>query len=266
MPLFQGETSLTSTHTGGQQSDVTFDAKVAHPAYPLQHPKVLFDEAHNNFHTTGGRYKPFADLVISDGYIVTPNHGKFTTPLLGNCDILVIANAMAGGMGDTDEAKSAFSEDECNAVEDWVSSGRSLSLITDHEPFGSASNMLARRFEVDMGNRVTDDLANRTNEGLLFMRDRNRLGEHAITNGRDASERVNRVLTFTGQSLKGPPGSVAFLKFADTAVEYDGGEKVSAAGRTAQGIALTHGKGRVVVTGEAAQLAGLPAFELHGLA
>jgi len=28
-----------------------FDAKVAHPAYTKNGPKVLFDEAHKNFHT-----------------------------------------------------------------------------------------------------------------------------------------------------------------------------------------------------------------------
>ena len=104
-----------------------------------------------------------------------------------------------------------------------------------------------------MSNRVTGDPANESEDGLLFARNKGGLGDHAITNGRDESERVNRVLTFTGQSLKGPPGSVAFLKFADTAVENDDGKEISAAGR-AQGLALIRGKGRVVVTGEAAQL------------
>ena len=54
---------------------------------------------------------------------------------------------------------------------------------------------------------------------------------------------------------------VAFLKFADTAIDVDEDDKVSAAGR-AQGVAFTYGKGRVVVLGEAAQLSaqvyGLP--------
>jgi hypothetical protein len=192
---------------------------------------------------------------------VTPNQEKFTPALLAKYNILVIANATADGEGETDAAESAFTKDECQAVADWVEGGGSLLLITDHEPFGSASDLLAGRFGVDMSNRVTFDPANRAEQGLLFARDQDQLGDHAITNGRDASERVNRVLTFTGQSLKGPPGSVAFLKFADTAIENDGENQISAAGR-AQGLALTQGKGRVVVTGEAAQLsaqmAGFP--------
>lgn len=71
--------------------------------------------------------------------------------------------------------------------------------------------------------------------------------------GRDDSERVDRVLTFTGQSLLGPADSVALLKFADSAVERSNGQTISAAGR-AQGIALKFGRGRVVVMGEAGQL------------
>ena len=156
-------------------------------------------------------------------------------------------------MGRPDAAKSAFTEAECKAVDDWVDGGGSLLLITDHPPFGSAADLLARRFGVDMSKGVTVDRMNRSERGLLFARENHLLGDHPITNGRDESERVNRVLTFTGQSLKGPPGTIAFLNFADTAVDKSEAKDVSAAGR-AQGIALPHGKGRVVVLGEAAQL------------
>jgi hypothetical protein len=242
-----------SAPRGAQRNDPSFDATIEDPAYVAEHPRVLFDEAHHNFHTAGGRYKPFAELITSDGYRVTPNGEKFMPALLAKYDILVIANAMAEGGGGADGAESAFTEDECKAVEDWVTGGGSLLLITDFGSFGSASNLLAARFGVDMSNRVTLDPANEADQGLLFSREKHSLGDHAITNGRNAVERVNRVLTFTGQSLQGPPESVAFLKFADSAVENDGGQEISAAGR-AQGIALTHGKGRVVVTGEAAQL------------
>ena len=257
VPPATGEIALVtdqeSAPTEGQRNDPSFDTTVEDPAYVSGHPRVLFDEAHNNFHTAGGRYKAFVDLITNDGYRVTPCGEPFTPPLLAKYDILVIANAMAEGGGDADGAKSAFTEDECKAVEEWVTGGGSLLLITDFGPFGSASNLLATRFGVDMSNRVTVDPANELEHGLLFSREKHLLGDHAITNGRNESERVDRVVTFSGQSLQGPPGSVAFLKFADTAVENDGGQEISAAGR-AQGVALTHGKGRVVVTGEAAQL------------
>jgi hypothetical protein len=239
---------------GGQQADPGFKTKVDRPAYAAEtHPRVLFDEAHDNFHTTGGRYKPFADLIASDGYRVTPNRERFTKAVLDGADILIIANAMAGGGG---AEGSAFSDAECDAVRDWVRAGGSLLLITDHAPFGAASEPLSKRFGVDMSKGFTSDPSN--SEGgeswLVFSRQNKLLGDHPVTNGRDASERVNRVQTFTGQSLKGPAGSVALYKLAPTAVDQTrDGETKSAAGR-AQGLALAFGRGRVVVLGEAAEL------------
>jgi hypothetical protein len=255
---------------GGQRADPDFDTKVARPSYTTEHPRVLFDEAHNNFHTAGGRYKPFAEVISNDGYKVVPNRDKFTGDVLAKADILIIANALgSGGLGQAGAAGPAFTEAECDAVRDWVHAGGSLLLITDHAPFGSAAEPLARRFGVDMSKGFTSDPSN--SEGgetsLVFTRKNNLLGDHPITRGRDDSERVNRVRTFTGQSLKGPAGSVALLKLADTAAdEGDDGKSTSAAGR-AQGVALAFGKGRVVVLGEAAmlsaQLAGTDRFGMN---
>jgi hypothetical protein len=242
----------------GQRADPKFDVKVARPAYTQVHPTVLIDEAHHNFHTAGGRYKPFAQLMANDGYHVVPNRAKFTNDALKGCNVLVIANALgAEDMGSSDAAKSAFTDAECDAVRDWVEHGGSLLLITDHAPMGSAALSLGKRFGVGMSTTTTIDPVNKAADqgpaSLMFTRENKLLAEHPITHGRDDSERVNRVQTFTGQSLKGPEGSVAFLKLGDTAVDSGESGEVSAAGR-AQGIAFAHGKGRVVVLGEAAEL------------
>ena len=160
-------------------------------------------------------------------------------------------------MGQPGAANSAFTDAECDAVRDWVGAGGSLLLITDHAPFGSAAECLAKRFGVDMSKGVTSDPAN--SEGgetsLVFSRKNHLLGDHPITRGRDDSERVNRVQTFTGQSLKGPDGSVADPQAGRHGGRPlgDDGKPISAAGR-AQGLAFAFGKGRVVVMGEAAEL------------
>ena len=93
------------------------------------------------------------------------------------------------------------------------------------------------------------------NQGLIvYTRESGRLVDHEITRGRNKDERINKVIAFTGQSLKGPPDSIAFMKLADSAQDVMQGETpVSAAGR-AQGIALKFGKGRVIVMGEAGML------------
>jgi hypothetical protein len=245
-----------------QVADPNFDAKVARPAYTKNGPKVLFDEAHNNFHTASGRYKPFADLITNDGYQITPNKEKFSAATLKGFDVLVISNALgAARMNMPEAANPAFTTEECDAVRDWVKSGGHLLLIADHAPMGSANQILAERFGVNMSKMFTVDNENYDQESnnrgfIVYTRDSGRLADHAITRGRNDSERVNKIIAFTGQSLKGPPDSVAFMKLADSAVDAMPGvnnEPASAAGR-AQGIAMSFGKGRVVVLGEAAML------------
>jgi len=251
---------------GEQMADPSFNATVGRPAYKSKGkksgPKVLFDEAHNNFHTASGRYKPFADLVTNDGYQVVPNKQKFSADVLQGYRILVISNARGSAQSaDAAASNPAFTEAESDAVRDWVRGGGSLLLIADHAPMGSANQILGQRFGVDMSKMFTIDSENFDKESqrpghIVYTRESGRLADHPITRGRDASERINIVITFLGQSLKGPADSIAFMKLANTAQDTMRGENitpVSAAGR-AQGIAMKFGKGRVVVLGEAAML------------
>lgn len=247
---------------GVQTADADFDASVPKPAYSKQGPKVLFDEAHNNFHTAMGRYKPFVDLITNDGYQVTPNKQKFTPETLEGYRILIIANALGHQrMGAPEASNPAFTDMESDAVRDWVKGGGSLLLIADHSPMGAANQILGQRFNVDMSKGFTRDPENydkdSNNEGfIVYTRESGRLTDHPITRGRNANEQLNRVIAFTGQSLKGPEEGVAFLKLADTAKDQMPGsnnQPTSAAGR-AQGIALKFGKGRVIILGEAAML------------
>lgn len=252
-----------------QRSDADFNVRVARPAYVKRHPKVLFDEVHNNPDTSTGRYRPFADLITSDGYNVTPGTQAFSRNVLRRYEVCVIVNA--SGPQDKREA-SAFTEEECNAVRDWVRSGGALLLITDHAPFSTAVAQLSKRFGVDLTNGYTVEKVHYNKESddqteIVFSRDDGLIGDHAIANGRNEAERINRVITFAGTSIKGPNRSVAFLKLADTAIDVLPPERkpeasdsppadhrpVSAAGR-AQGIAFEFGKGRVVVLSEAAML------------
>ncbi len=243
-----------------QMGDPEFNTTVANPAYKQNGPRVMFDEAHNNFHTTDGRYKPFVDLMTNDGYRIIRNRQPFTKTSLNSFQILVIANALgAEELDDKGADDSAFTEEECQAVQEWVKDGGSLLLIADHAPAGGAAAALANRFGVDMSKGFTYDPNNslpNIPSLLVFSRDNKLLAMHPITEGRDQNERVNKVWSFTGQSLKGPANSAAILMLSDTATDKPSREaetSVSAAGR-AQAVALKFGKGRVVVQGEAAML------------
>lgn len=243
-----------------QMADPEFNTSVEKPAYKDNGPRVMFDEAHHNFHTTDGRYKPFVDLMTNDGYRIIRNRQPFTRTLLSSFKVLVIANALgAEELDDEGADASAFTEEECQAVQEWVKDGGALLLIADHAPAGGAAAALSNRFGVEMNKGFTYDPNNSVPNIpslLIFSRENKLLATHPITEGRDPNERVNKVWAFTGQSLKGPANSAAILMLSDTATDKPSREaetSVSAAGR-AQAVALKFGKGRVVVQGEAAML------------
>ena len=243
-----------------QQADPEFDTSVAKPAYKKDGPRVMFDEAHHNFHTSDGRYKPFVDLLLNDGYNVIRNRQPFGKTRLSGFKVLVIANALGAEEDDDKGASdSAFTEEEIAAVADWVKDGGALLLVADHAPFGAAASALSKRFGVEMSMGYTFDPKNSFPGNpsiLLFSRENKLLNTHPITEGRGENERLKLVRSFTGQSLKGPEGSVAILSLSDSAYDspsFNSGLSVSAAGR-AQAVALKLGKGRVVVQGEAAML------------
>jgi len=78
--------------------------------------------------------------------------------------------------------------------------------------------------------------------------------DHPITQGRDSTEAIHRIVTFTGQALLGTEGSAVLLALAATAQDrMPEGRDVPAAGR-AQAIARRIARGRVVVLGEAGML------------
>jgi hypothetical protein len=258
-----------------QVSDPDFEASVENPAYTRPGPTVAIDEAHGNFHTADGRYKPFADLLRSDGYEVLPFTSTFDLRSLEGIDVLVISNARnlpAVQRGDT--SQPAFMADEINAVRAWIEGGGALLLVADHAPFGQAAESLAQRFGIDMGKGYAFDRANdELTTTLTFSRDNQLLGDHPITRGRGPSEAVSHLATFTGQSLSVPQGAVPLMKLSDTAREaatpddltaenaagrspgsaQPGSRSASRAGRV-QGLAMTVGMGRIVVLGEAAML------------
>lgn len=262
-----------SPGAGSPEEDVdrAFDPRVSSPAYVDSHPVVLFDEAHHNYHTADGRYRPLADLLRSDGYDVRRNRARLTKEAIEKASVLVVA----GAMGDDERgAAAAFTGEEVGIVAEWVRDGGGLLLVTDHFPFATSVENLAKTFGVGMGGGIVED-PDRSDPSfdpshILYVREAGLAGGHPITEGRRGNERVRRVLTFTGQSLAGPSGSVSFLRLgdaskeaqpsvsvsyrgSDTIVSVEYGDPVGVAGRS-QGLALEVGRGRAVVLGDAAML------------
>jgi hypothetical protein len=240
-----------------QRVDQSYTPKVRSPAYPANGPVVAVDQAHNDFHTLGDKYAPFGKLLTADGYRVEPFTTPFTAQSLAGVNVLVIANARLTGT-----ETSAFTPAEIAAVRQWVENGGSLFLIADHAPFGSAAFHLAEAFGVNLGLGYVAAPDGRVLSTQITYRWHD-LGKHPILEGRDRSERVGMVESFTGESLSVPSGAAPLLLLPPKSLEVEGpdqlralnhGESVlarSAKGR-AQAVALEVGRGRVVVAGEAA--------------
>ena len=246
-------------------ADPNFKAQVDRPAYEKNTPRIMFDEAHNNFHTSTSRYKPFADLLMNDGYRLVVNRQPFTKKTLESFKLIVIANALGDDIDEADAEQPAFTDDECNIIRDWVRSGGGLLLIADPGPFAKSAASLAKQFGVEMTGQITEDPSNKAEEFrsnmILYSRENRLLQEHPITMGRDSQEKLNRVVVFSGQSLKGPADSIGFLKLADSARDSKGSDGTtqveSSVHGTAQALALKLGNGKVVVLGEADMLSAL---------
>ncbi|MEX2177580.1 MAG: DUF4350 domain-containing protein [Gemmatimonadaceae bacterium] len=258
---------LAGAAAAQQVPDTAFDVSVPRPAHAAPGPRVVIDEAHNNFHTSTGRYLPFANLLRNDGLRVTAGTAPFSAQSLRSADLLIISNALPPRTTvRSDTASSAFTAAEADAVRDWVHAGGALLLIADHAPFGGAAEILASRFGVDFGKGYAYDTVHYFTSRalshpsiLLFTHGNGLLGDHAIMRGRDTTERIATVVAFTGQSMSIPAGAVALLRLSPTAREAPDREQVAAragvsvAGR-AQGIAMQVGRGRVVILGEAAMM------------
>jgi len=237
--------------------DPLFDPSIAEPTYRTTHPRVVVDELHFNYHTINGRYRPFAALIRSDGYVVVAGTEKFTRAFLARVDVLVIANAR-GGESPPQAAADAFTAAECDVVTEWVKAGGRMLLIADHEPFGQSARTLALQFGVRMGlGHVFDHEQSLIDPTFIsFTPDHGLVRDHPITRGRNPDEQVRHVLTFDGQSLLAPTGAVALLTLGPDARESDNAQQLEAGigrqvGGRAQGIALIHGQGRVGIMGEA---------------
>jgi hypothetical protein len=255
-----------------QVPDRAFNPRLDKPEYVAgRGPLVVIDAAHLNFHTAEGGYAPFANLLRADGYRVSSNQEAFTAESLARGNVLVISNAMHK-QSEADWAPlptlSAFSDAEIAAVELWVRGGGSLLLIADHMPLAGHAESLAAAFGVRFQNGFAMDATG--NGQVTFRRSDRSLPAGRIADGRSASERVDTVITFTGQafrldpSIKGEPLLVFRegynLLLPEVAFKFSDRTPRIPAVNLLQGAIVYHGQGRVAVLGEAAmfsaQLAG----------
>lgn len=244
-----------------QARDESWRPSVADPLHPQgEGPRVVIDGGHGNFHRIDGRFAPFAELLGADGFRVSGSEGAITSETLAATDILVIANAIAGG----EDAEwhlpvpSAFAPAEIAALERWVRDGGSLLLIADHMPFPGAAERLAEAFGIVFVNGFARTA---TDEGTMtFSRGDSSLADHPVTAGRGEGEAVPAVTSFAGQGFRAVVPVEPLMRLPDDGFVLLPSEAWAFAADTPrissrgllQGAVLRHGRGRVAVFGEAA--------------
>jgi len=252
-----------------QVADSSFSPELKHPEYKTgKGPVVFVDSGHNNFHTAGGRYMPFAKLLTRDGYVVKSYNGEFELARLKKARILVIANALnsINVMNWYLPTPSAFTPGEIDVLRSWVKGGGSLFLIADHMPMGGAASDLAAAFGFKFTNGFAMDTVHPGPS--FFYRNDSTLLSNRLTNGRDGDETVNKIVTFTGQAFRIPAEATSILRMdnrytlmeSDTAWVFNSGTRYTSIAGWSQGAFMKYGLGRLVMFGEAAmftaQLAG----------
>ncbi|MFZ1806146.1 MAG: hypothetical protein WAU36_02935 [Cyclobacteriaceae bacterium] len=244
-----------------QIADKSYQPLISNPAYPSGSGSIVFiDEGHHNFHTKDGRYASFAKLLERDGYQVKAYGGLFERKELDKSKVLVISNAL----NQVNVGRwilpnpSAFTVGEIKTLKKWVEEGGSLFLIADHMPLAGAAADLASEF----GFTFTNGFVMKNNGGIpsLFTLDKGTLRSSVITEGRNTAEDVTEVATFTGQAFLIPNGAKPILQFQDdhtnilpdTAWRFHDNTKKQKVDGWFQAAYMKVGKGRVVVSGEAA--------------
>jgi hypothetical protein len=225
--------------------DESFDPAIAKPAFATgKGPTVVVDQRHRNVVSLESYFRPVGRLLAKDGYVVKPGNELFTDASLAGTKVLVIANAQAEDHSPV--GSPAFTDAEVAAIEAWVKKGGGLLLIADRAPFGGPVLSLARAFKVTLDdNTVLRKGDDGKPDGVLTIDvagngDR----KHPVFAG------VSRVVYVVGESLDGPGVVLRAPKGTYSGPTNQAVDGPSAAGKPII-LAFPHGKGRVVVIGDA---------------
>lgn len=258
-----------------QSPDRAFRPPVPRPAYAAGGgPRLCLDEAHHNFHTLDDRFWAFGELARRDGYRVAPSREVITAEALAKCDLFVISNAQSSGM-EWDKyptpTPSAFTDAEIAVMQHWVEGGGQLLLIADHMPLAGAAMKLAAAFgasftdgfayPVTPAGAADSTVARIRGAPTLFVPRDGTLPAHPITRGRDSTERVTQVRSFTGQAFRVEgAGTEPVMVLPATFIvllpryawRFDATTEQRSVAGWLQGATRRVGQGRVAFFGEAA--------------
>jgi len=252
---------VTTISFGQMLNDSIFDASISNPKYKKQRgPSILIDAGHYNFIVEMNLIKPFVDLSSNDGYRSKIDSGVFTPEYLANYQVLLISPALPFKFGSKKEVttESTFTNQELATLKDWVASGGSLIILSEHAPIDKSMTPLFNTFGIQSSIGAVYDPVNCDTtvklsnfETILKYTKSNLLlnTSHPITKGRTKNEQVNNIETYTGCALYGPSYTNIF-KLGSTAGIRKWNGISPAGGGDSQCLAGKFGKGKIVALGD----------------
>lgn len=258
--------SCVSAHAqwSGQRADTDFAFANATPAYPAGKGPVIVFSSENSEFVQHDLHLALDRLAQGDGFRTRVAEGRLTPDLLEGAGLLVLINPYVPEFRDRPamDPPSAYSDEEINAVVDWVKGGGALLILADHAPFGGGSSSLAAAFGFTFLNGHVADAAQAENDyvhvEIDFTPDNGLNTTHAITDGGTGRPAIGLFHAFGGQAFIPADDAVTLLRIPQgwTAIfsyrirqELRSAPRIDAGGM-AQGAVLEYGKGRVAVFGE----------------
>lgn len=246
-----------------------FAGTVAPPLFAEDGPAVIVDAAHWNDATATTRLRALVGLLTADGYRLLPDGNATRAETLAPAKVAVVVNPLGvpgamrvaadriglGGLTFFDDDGLILQELETTVQ--WVENGGSLLLAADEAPRARGASALAERFGVTMRGRPVVDVGHAEPQSpgwLVFSRENGLIGSHPIVDGLAGLPAVNRVVAFGSQALDAPADAAILLRLSGSAAEVARAGDPPTSGTPAEGravaVALTRGRGRVVVIGD----------------
>ena len=240
-------------------NDPTFDPAIKRPRWPSgEGPAILLDGAHHNVFVNHDFMLPFEGLMRADGFRVETGRSRWTPEVLSGFEIVVVVTALPFDFMEKTEVTDevTFSQQEIQALRDWVDAGGSALILGEHAPFDQAVGPLLKAFGIEASVGTTIDPMNTHSSGrmgwIVYSEANGLLNhEHPTVCGSRPEERVRQLVTFRGSALSGA-GYENILRLSEHAQNVADPTGVGPVGRgDSQALAGRVGDGKLAAFGDA---------------
>lgn len=201
---------------------------------------------------------PFEALMRADGFRVSTGRSRWTPEVLSRFEIVAVVTPLPFDFSEGTEVTGevTFSQQEIQALRDWVDRGGSALIVGEHAPFDQAVGPLLKAFGIEASIGTTIDPMNTHSSGrmgwIVYSEANGLLNrQHPTVRGSRPEEQVRQLVTFRGSALSGA-GYENILRLSEHAQNVADPTGVGPVGRgDSQALAGRVGDGKLAAFGDA---------------